>query len=348
MRALHFIAPGRLEWRDVPDPRLVDPGDALVRPIAVALCDADIAGLRGEFPVAGPFPFGHEFVAEVVQVGEAVDKFHLGQQVVLPVQISCGVCDRCRRGMTAFCRAVPQPAAWGLGAFGGNWPGAFADLVRVPFAQHMLVSVPPGVDPCSVVSAGDNVADAWRTVVPPLQESPGAEVLVVGHGSIGLFAVAIAVACGASRVDYLDTDPDRLALAETLGAMAIEAQRGRVGVYPIVVDASFSGAGLDTALRSVGVGGICTCVFGGLQDVPIPVFDMWRRSVRLHTGVANCRSHMEDVLELIVSGRIRPELVTSEVVHWEEAADALAVPSLKPVIVRDNVASVQPTHGDKG
>ena len=345
MQALHLIAPGRLEWRDTPTPELTHPGDALVRPIAVALCDADVALLRGEFPVVGPFPFGHEFVAEVVQTGEGVGGFTPGQRVVVPVQISCGECTRCQAGNTAFCANVRQPAAWGLGAFGGNWPGAFADLVRVPFARHMMVPVPSGIDPIAVASVGDNVADAWRAVVPPLRELPGAAVLVVGHGSIGLFAVAIAVASGASRVDYLDTDPDRLALAETLGGTPIEGQRHRVGGYPIVVDASFTGAGLDTALRSVAACGICTSVFPGFEDVPIPVFTMWRRSVRFHTGVANCRSHMPEVLELVQSGRIRPELVTSEVVQWKDAAAALAAPSLKPVVVRDDGA-LQPIPGD--
>ena len=345
MQALHWIAPGCLEWRDTPTPQLADPGDALVQPIAVALCDADVAVLRGEFPVAGPFPFGHEFVAEVVQAGEDVRGFYPGQRVVLPVQISCGECTRCQAGKTAFCTTVQQPAAWGLGPFGGNWPGAFADLVRVPFARHMMVPVPVGIDPIAVASVGDNVADAWRAVVPPLRESPGAAVLVVGHGSIGLFAVAIVVASGASRVDYLDADPGRLALAETLGATPIDGQRHRAGSYPIVVDASFSGAGLDTALRSVATCGICTSIFPGFEDAPIPVFNMWRRSVRFHTGVANCRSHMQEVLELVSLGRIHPELVTSEVVPWKDAAAALAAPSLKPVVVRDE-AAVRPIPGD--
>jgi len=204
----------------------------------------------------------------------------------------------------------------------------------------MMVPLPYGVDPIAAASAGDNIADAWRTVMPALRESPGAEVLVVGRGSIGLFAAAIAVAGGAARVDYLDTDADRLSLANTLGATPLEGNRARVGAYRIVVAASFAGAGLYTALRAVATGGICTCVFAGLQDVPIPVFDMWRRSVRFHTGVANCRSHMDEVLKMIVSGQIRPELVTSEVVPWKEAATALAAPSLKPVVVREGVASV--------
>jgi alcohol dehydrogenase len=261
--------------------------------------------------------------------------------VVLPVQISCGECARCRGGKTAFCAAVRQPAAWGLGPFGGNWPGAFTDLVRVPFARHMMVPLPADVDAVAAVSAGDNVADAWRTVVPPLRETPGAKVLVLGRGSIGLFAAAIALASGSARVDYLDTDRRRLSVAGALGATAIEAPRA-AETYPIVVDATFGSEGLGVALRAVATGGVCTSVFPGFQDATIPAFAMWRRSVRLHTGVANCRSHMEDVLQLIASGGIRPQRVISEVVRWEDAAEALAVPSFKPVVVRDGVASFHP------
>ena len=141
-------------------------------------------------------------------------------------------------------------------------------------------------------SPGDNVADAWRTVVPALREAPGAEVLVVGRASIGLYAAAIAVASGASRVDYLDTDPDRLRLARELGANALEGT-AREGAYPIVVDASTARdeePDLGTALRAVATGGICTSVVPGIQPT-IPGLHMWWNSVRLHTGVANCRSH---------------------------------------------------------
>lgn len=338
MRQLTFVEAGRLEWQDVPEPELEDPGDALVRPVVVTTCDADIAAIRGLFPIKGPFPFGHEFVAEVVELGDQVTGFHRGQLVILPVQISCGFCDRCRKGQTAFCRSVRQPAAWGLGAYGGNWPGAFCDLLRIPFADHMMVPVPHGVDPKIVASAGDNLSDAWRTVAPHLMESPGAEVLVVGYGSIGLFAVAIAHALGASRIDYLDTDATRLSLAESLGGSPIEGQPGgRVGSYAITVDASFNPAGLVSALRSVAPNGICTSIGGYFGDVSLPVFDMWRRAVRFNVGVANCRANMPQVLDLVQSGRIHPEVIASGEVPWDGAAEALADPSMKPLFVRDPV-----------
>lgn len=334
MRALYFAGPRRLEWREAPEPRREDRDDALVRPVAVALCDADVQAIRGELAIAGRFPCGHEFVAEVLEVGDESAGFHPGQLVVLPVQISCGACARCRAGKTAFCTSVRQPAAWGLGAFGGHWPGAFAERLRVPFASHLMVPVPTGVDPLAATSAGDNIADAWRSVIPPLRELPGAEVLVIGRASIGLYAAGIAVAGGAGSVTYLDDDVDRLASAEGLGAACVEGRDAPHGAFPIVVDATFGGGGLETALRAVAPGGICTSVFPGFRDAPLPLFEMWRRAVRFHTGVASCRAHMEEVLALIASRRLRPELVTTEFVAWDDAAEALADPSLKPIAVR--------------
>ncbi len=346
MRSLYFLSPGRLEWREVPSPALERPDDAIVRPIAVAMCDGDIALLRGRAPIPGPFPFGHEFVAEIVECGDEVSGFERGQAVIVPVQISCGSCDRCRRGLTAFCRTVrPSGASWGLGAFGGNCPGALADLVRIPFAGHLMVAVPNGISPRAVASAGDNVADAWRTVAPHLRENPDSEVLIIGSGSIGLYAVEIAGALGASRVDYVDTDRDRLTLAERLGARPVEGPpRERMGRYPITVDASGDPAGLTCALQAVEPGGVCTSVgiftpeamAGG---VPLPLVKMWSSGVRFHIGRANCRAHLPEVLDLVQTSRIRPEQITSEVIDWEDAAAALTEPSLKPLVIRGGASA---------
>jgi len=337
MRVLNFVEPGHVEWFEAPEPSIETPDDALVRPVVVALCDADTACLQGDWPAPpGPFPMGHEFVAEVVEIGERVRALSVGQLVCSPVQISCGQCARCRSALTASCQTVDQPAAWGLGAFGGNRPGAFADIVCVPFAEHMLVPIPEGVDPRHLASVGDNIADAWRTVAPQLGAAPGAEVLVVGRRSIGLFAVAIANALGASRVDYFDNDPERLSLAEKLGAQTMEGEIGkRVGSYPISVDASGTHLGLVTALRSTSPGGVCTCSFPGFENDELPLFEMWTRGINFNISVAHCRAAMPEVLELISSRRLQPELLISEFVGWDDAHQALRAPTLKPVVVRD-------------
>ena len=211
------------------------PGEALVRPLAVALCDLDHLMIQGQAPIPGEIALGHEQVGEVVAVGDEVADHGVGDLVAVPFQISCGACDFCRRGRTGDCEAVPPQSMYGFGMVGGDWGGALADLVRVPFADAMLVPVPKGVDPVSVASAGDNVVDGWRTVAGPLARRPGAPVLVVGGlaRSVGLYAVDAALALGSASVTYLDADPGRLAVAADLGAEVVEGPpSGATGAVP--------------------------------------------------------------------------------------------------------------------
>lgn len=181
MQQLTFVRPGLLEWREVPPPAIQDPKDAIVRPIAVTTCDIDGFTIQGRTPFSGigPYPFGHEFVAEIVELGDQVCSLGQGELVVVPFQISCGECDRCSRGLTNSCRSVAPRSQYGFGAFGGDWGGAFSDTVRVPFADRMLVRVPVGVSPEHIASASDNLPDGYRAVAPYLAELPGATVLVV-------------------------------------------------------------------------------------------------------------------------------------------------------------------------
>ena len=335
MRQLTFIEPGVLEWWDVPEPRLDSPKGAIVRPIAVARCDVDRPIVTGSAPFPGPFAFGHEFVAEVEELGDDVRNFTRGQQVLVSFQISCGECARCRRGLTGSCANVPSGAAYGFG--GGDWGGALSELVRVPFAESMLVALPDGIDPASVASC-DNTADGWRTVGPYLQESPGAAVLVVGGlaASVGLYAAAMAVALGASDVDYCDTDIERLEIAQRVGAHPVEGPpRESTSRYPITVDASASLAGLHRALRSVEPGGVCTSV--GIffkPETPVPLREMYNTGVTFKTGRVNARAEMPHVLDLVQTGRFHPGLITTRMARWDEAREALDDPSAKVVIVR--------------
>lgn len=109
----------------------------------------------------------------------------------------------------------------------------------------------------------------------------------------------------------------------------------RIGSYAITVDATFSGSkGLRTALLSVSPGGICTCVFPRFDDVCLPIFHMWQRGVHFVTGVAHCRAQLTEVLDLVQSKRLHPEIVTTELIPWDQADRALAEPSTKPLVVR--------------
>jgi threonine dehydrogenase-like Zn-dependent dehydrogenase len=221
---------------------------------------------------------------------------------------------------------------------GLQWGGLLADFALVPHADAMLVKVPQGVTPVSAASASDNMPDAWRCVGPQLQADPGAEVLVVGGNagpnSIGLYAVGMALALGASRVVYVDHEPKRLDIAAKFGAQVLDGlPPKKVGAFGVTVDASGSPAGLQCVLNSTAFDGTCTSPSVYLSDPEIPMFSMYSRCCTLHTGRAHVRPAIPRVLELIAAG-FDPTIVTSAVVAWSDAAAALADPPLKLVIIR--------------
>jgi threonine dehydrogenase-like Zn-dependent dehydrogenase len=339
MQQLIFSGAGRLEWEEVAAPDLSGADDALVRPVAVATCDLDAAVVSGRAPLPGPFAFGHEFVADVLEIGDAVTSVRPGDRVIVPFQVSCGACGPCRQGFTASCATAGAGAAFGMAPIARReWGGALSDCVRIPYADAMLVPLPAGLDAAAVASVSDNVPDGWRAVAPELERTPGAPVLVVGGaGDVALYAVAVAVALASERVDYVDTDARRLAVAERLGANAIErvVDGKRCGRYPITVDHSGDVLGLQSALRSTEPEGTCTSTaIYFAAETPLPLLDMYTRGVVFRTGRVNARTAIPHVLDLIAAGRLRPELVTSATVAWSDAPEALASLDAKTVIVR--------------
>jgi threonine dehydrogenase-like Zn-dependent dehydrogenase len=335
VRELIFLQPGRLEWRDAEALPAPNPRDAIVRPIASTTCDLDRMIIRGDAPFAGPFAIGHECVAEVVAVGEEVHRFTLGDVVVVHWHISCARCDRCGDGRPNACRTHTPGAMYGLPGL-GDWGGTFSDELRVIEADSALTLVPAGVDPVTVASAADNLPFGYEFTVPHLAAAPGAEVLVMGGcGSIALYAAMYAVAGGAGRVEYRDTDPARLRIAEAVGATAVEGPPPRrAGSFPIVVDASADTASLLCALRSVEPEGIVSSVGGHFHDVPMPLFEMYRRGVRFYTGRGRGGPNVADAMAWVADGRVDPRPVITDIAPFDDAPEALAEPSMKPVLVR--------------
>ena len=378
MRELNFVKTGVLEWRDRPDPSLVEPTDVLVRPFVASRCDGDtlpihrnvsrpmqaaikagvidpcVAAIVGSLPFEGPFGIGHEGVAQVTEVGEDVASLEVGDIVVVPWAISCGTCRECRLGITAKCSTMTPTspgetlAAFGFGPTSGPWGGMVADSLRIPFADHMLVPVPKGVDPLRVAAASDNLTDAWRGIVPPLRERPGGRVLVLGGGgqSIGLYAAGLAVAHGAEVVDYVDDRVQRLEVAESFGATVHQVRRSRrsvlpsvPGTYDVVVEASSTSQGLRDALRALRPGGICTGTGYYLgTGTRLPVMDMYATSAQLNVGVSSVRPHLPELLDFVARTGFEAERVTSLVADWEDAPEAYLERTTKLVLRREPLA----------
>jgi alcohol dehydrogenase len=328
VQQLNYLGPNEVAWREAADPALDSDRAALVRPLAVATCDLDAVIVTGESPFAGPFALGHECVAEVIDVGDGVREIRPGQRVSVPFQISCGDCPACRRGHTGNCQTEGPMSTYGFGPAVERWGGFLSDSVLVPFADHMLVGVPDALDPAAVASASDNISDAWRSVGPPLDREPNAPVLVVGGGgagSIGLYAVAIALALGSEAVTYADLDERRCGVAASLGANTVQGPwPKRLGPFPITVDSNGTQEGISLALRSTAPDGICTssAIYFGEQP-RLPLLEMYTKIVTFKTGRVHARPVMPKVMELAERGALRPELITTRVVGFSDAVDAL-------------------------
>jgi threonine dehydrogenase-like Zn-dependent dehydrogenase len=198
---------------------------------------------------------------------------------------------------------VPRRATCGLAPIAGLDGGGFlSDRVRIPFAVALLVAVPPAVDVAALASASDNLADGWHPVGPYARELAELDpadrrVLVLGGLSIGLsigrYAAAAAVALGV-EADHVDTDPERLAIAEQLGATPSDWHPDGSVLkpgYPVTVNTSPALAALHIGLRSTWPGGACTdtgIFFGNLT--PLPLLQMYTTGVRFVTGRVMARA----------------------------------------------------------
>jgi threonine dehydrogenase-like Zn-dependent dehydrogenase len=335
VKQLEFLGKGKLEWRDAPDPKLEGDREAVLRPVALSTCDIDVAFVQGRFP-AEPFAFGHECVAEVTDVGDAVGTVEPGDLVSIPFQVSCGECDACREGRTGNCDSVPRLSSFGLPIGKARYGGFASDAVKVPFADAMLVPIPEGIPPSAVASLSDNIPDAWRCVAPPLEQRPGAPVLIaMGAGSIALYSIAIAKALGAERVDVVGGSERDRDLAGKLGANVLDEEfPDRVGFYPVTVDASADPKGIDCVLRSTDADGVCTSIGIYFEPTPLPLFNMFTQGITFITGRPHARPIMPQVLDLIREGRFDPEPMTVQKIGWEDAAEALSDLSDKTVVER--------------
>lgn len=333
MRELTYVARHTVEWREAPDPKLQSDQEAIVAPVTATSCDVDSAILAGHGFIDPPFALGHECVARVVETGDAVTTVAPGDLVVVPWSLNCGVCDHCRSGLTAHCTAVPHMAMYGA-PIGGSWGGLFSDLVRVPWADAMLVPLPGDLDPVAMASASDNWSLSWRLVAPHLRNRPGARVLVVARGSIGLYVCDIARALGASEVLYVDPDPAHRELARGFGAATAEALEPVRHGFDIAVEATGRVEQLALAVKSLAPEGICESAGNHFRRGELPLLDMYLTGVTLRVARDNVRGHIPDALELARSGEVDPRRVVSHVIDWEQLPDALPEKHLKPVFVR--------------
>jgi threonine dehydrogenase-like Zn-dependent dehydrogenase len=345
MRQLTYVGGTNIEWWDVPEPKLQDDRDAIVAPLAVTRCDLDLTIAGGKSGLPGPFALGHETAGRVVDVGSAVKNFVPCDLVIVPFQISCGECASCRRGHTNACSTVPFRSSYGLKPVCGvEYGGALSDLIRVPFADHMLVRQPKGHTLSQTAGLADGATDGFSAVANWLKQRPGEEVLIIGGfgQSLSMFAVQAAVSRGARRVVYIDDDPARLTKAKSLGADVHEAPKGLamdpIGKFPIVIDAAATDASILLAFRSAEPNGICQRMYGDFADTtPVPLRHMYGVGITLRVSRVDVRAELPECLGQVEGGHFHPERVITRRVRFQDAHEAIGDPTIRVAFVRDGV-----------
>lgn len=336
MRALMFVRPGELRFDEVEAPTILQPTDALVRPIAATTCDLDHHVIQDKTPFSpfGPFPLGHECVGRVVEVGSECTDVEVGDVVGVAWHIACGTCPECLRGHPARC-VKHGDAQYGL-PVNGAWGGTFSELIRVPYADYNLLKLPDNVDPVHLASIGDNFALGWETVMPTIEGMDEPKIGVFGGtGSIGLYVADVAANLAPGQAIYYDDDPARLAVAEKLGAEVRDIREGIDNDHDLAVDATCDPAKLNQVLLSVRPEGYVNSVGIYFAPVEIPLLFLYQRGVHFHNGKGHARPSMTPILENVVNGKLHPELVTSGIYEWDQIPEILTSDNAghKPIFV---------------
>jgi alcohol dehydrogenase len=311
MKALVYDGPGKREWRDVAEPTLTEPTDAVVRVDAVTICGTDLHILKGDVPAVTPGRIlGHEAVGTVQEVGAAVTTVKPGDRVLVSCISACGRCQYCRTGAYGQC----------LG--GGGWilghriDGTQAEYVRVPFADTSTYVLPDHVTSESAVLLADILPTSYEVGVRNGDVRPGDTVVVVGAGPIGLAAITTAQFYSPSHIVAVDLAQSRLDAAKQFGADIVATPTADLAD---TVRELTGGLGADVVIEAVGVPEtfeLCTTLVRagghvanvGVHGKPATLHleDLWIRNVTITTGLVDTSS-TPMLLRMLAAGRINPD-----------------------------------------
>ena len=346
MKALVYDGPGRKAWETVPDPKIEDDTDAIVRVDAVTICGTDLHILKGDVPaVTAGRILGHEAVGTVQAVGSGVANVKVGDRVLVSCITACGRCRYCREGRYGQC----------LG--GGGWilghkiNGTQAESVRVPFADTSTYPVPPEVSDEELLMLADILPTGYEVGVLNGGVRPGDVVAVVGAGPIGLSAIMGSRLFSPSHVVAIDVADSRLDAAKQFGA-DVTVNNSRQDPVEIVRGLT-EGLGADVSVEAVGVpatfelaaslarpGGRIANIGVHGEPAALHLEELWIRDVTITTGLVDTFS--TPTLLRLVTGRqiVADRFITHHFTldQFDEAYDvfgrAAETAALKVVLTR--------------
>jgi threonine dehydrogenase-like Zn-dependent dehydrogenase len=321
MQGTIIYGPGDVRFETRPDPRIVEPTDAIIRITATCVCGSDLWTYRGINPVDEPTPMGHEYCGIVEEVGKDVTSIRRGQFVIGSFFASDNTCPHCLAGYQSACRHKSVMSE------------CQAEVVRVPLADGTLVATPeqPSEELIpSLLSCSDVFGTGWFAGVAA-GVRPGMTVVVVGDGAVGLLGVLSAAHMGAERIIAMSRNPSRQALAREYGATDIVAERGGDGVAHIMEMTSGVGAdalrqwvgnpeALMQAVRSTRPGGTVGYV-GVPHGVQLDGQEMFFSHVGLQGGPAPVRRFLPELIRLVWSGTVDPGKVFDLTLPLDQVAE---------------------------
>jgi threonine dehydrogenase-like Zn-dependent dehydrogenase len=263
MKANCWYGKQKVQVVDVPDPKILNQADAIVKISATAICGSDLHLYNGFVPTMEPGDIlGHEFMGEIVEIGTQVKKVRVGDRVVVAFPIACGNCFFCQKEMYSLCENS-NPNAWmaerffghsPAGIFGyshltGGFAGGQAEYARVPFADVGTVKVDNGLSDEQVLFLSDIFPTGYMAA-ENCNIQPGDTVAIWGCGPVGQFAIRSAFLLGAERVLAVDRLPERLSMARDGGAETINYEE--VDVYDVLMQKT-GGRGPDSCMDAVGL-----------------------------------------------------------------------------------------------
>jgi threonine dehydrogenase-like Zn-dependent dehydrogenase len=327
MKAVTFQDTHHVAVLEIPEPELQASSDAIVRITRCAICGSDLHLYHGDIPMMPGDTCGHEFTGIVEDAGSSVT-LKRGERVVGAFHTACGACKACRRGEYHLCSGA---AVYGFGPIYGALNGTQAEYARVPNADLNLRRIPEGLADEDALFCGDILTTAYGAV-KNAQIGIGSVVAIIGCGPVGIMAVQSALALGASRVFAIDLLEERLALAQSLGAIPINAALsdpvGRLMAHT-------NGEGADAVIEAVGGprtilmafelvrpgGHIAAVGITAAQTFDYPLMQSITKDITFRIGLANIHRDIDQTLALVQNGTINPSLVISHRMALADAAE---------------------------
>lgn len=309
MNGITFHKEYKIATEKVPDPVILDPGDVIVQVKYAALCGSDLHVYRGHERGIDPGTvMGHEFVGEVVELGKEVRRIKKGDWVVAPFTTNCGKCYYCKIGLSCRCE---QGQLFGWVSGGVGLQGAQAEYVRVPLADASLLSFSKELPADQVLFSGDILSTGYYCASrADLQEEELA--VVVGCGPVGLMSILSARELGATKIMAIDAVPERLAIAEKFGAIAVNYKeqdaieqvkeqsegRGATSVMEAVGASSAGRLAFEIARPGATISTVGVHTSTQIDFSPVEAYD---KNITYRIGRAPARAFMDKMIELIAS-----------------------------------------------